>query len=86
MPTESQLRDAELRRRIGEKIDADLLPVLIPASIGGGHGSGAQCAACDQPITSTQVEYSTATKSGELNMHLGCHVIWQIECVARLDP
>ena len=84
MPTESQLRDAELRRRIGQLIDSGRLPCMIPASILGGYGSGKRCTACDQPITPSQIEYETHTESRRLNLHLGCHVLWQLECQTRL--
>lgn len=85
MPTESQLRDAELRRCIGEKIGAGRLPLMIPKLIDGGYGSGLRCAACDQPITSTQIEYGVDTDSGQLSLHLGCHVLWQMECQTRMQ-
>jgi len=40
----------------------------------------------DQPITRSQVEYDIdeVPSGAPLHLHLGCHVLWQIECVERL--
>jgi hypothetical protein len=84
MPTKSQLRDAELRLRVRERIANGRLPVRVPDHILGGYGSGHTCVACDQPITSAQVEYEVADcrNDAKLCFHLGCHVVWQLECAA----
>ena len=84
MPTESQLRDTALRLRVRERIENGRLPMMVPTLIEAGYGSGEVCVACDQPITSTQVEYELADcRDGRLLcFHLGCHVVWQIECAA----
>lgn len=82
MPTESQLRDEALRLRVRKLIEVGRLPVTVPQQIYAGYGSNRTCAACDKPITNTQVEYDVNDeRSGEpLNFHMGCHVLWQIEC------
>jgi hypothetical protein len=82
MPTESQLRDTALRQRVHQLIENGRLPVMPPAQINAGHGSGCLCAACDQQITSTQVEYEVEDESTHrrLRFHMGCHVVWQLEC------
>lgn len=86
MPTESQLRNALLRLRVRKRINAGRLPVMVPTRIDAGYGSGHVCVACDQPITSTQVEYELADyrDGSQLCFHLGCHVVWQVEC-SRLE-
>ena len=86
MPTESQLRDPALRARIRQRIDEGGLPVTVPKKINAGYGTGSRCAACDQPITRSQVEYDIdeVPAGAPLHLHLGCHVLWQIECVERL--
>jgi hypothetical protein len=86
MPTESQLRDTTLRVRVRELIADGRLPVMVPTRIDAGYGSGHVCVACAQPITSAQVEYELADyRDGRpLCFHLGCHVVWQIECAAAL--
>ena len=87
MPTEAQLRDAELRDRIRRWIDEGRLPVLLPDRICAGYGSGSKCPACEQPITTDQIEYDVESpRNGTpmLSLHLGCYVLWQIECVNRI--
>ena len=82
MPTESQLRDAALRQRVHQLIDDGRLPVMRSAQINAGYGSGCLCAACDQQITSIQVEYEVEDESTDrrLRFHMNCHVVWQLEC------
>ena len=70
MPTESQLRDTALRLRVRERIENGRLPAMAPSWIAGGYGAGRVCAACDEPITSTQVEY-------EVNQERGEQIVWQ---------
>jgi len=87
VPTEAQLRDGELRDRIRRWIDDGRLPVLLPDRICAGYGSGSKCPACEQPITSSQIEYDVEyPRNGTplLSLHLGCYVLWQIECVNRV--
>lgn len=86
MPTESQLKDTALRMRVRQLIDQGRLPLMIAQRIGAGYGSGCLCAACEQPITSTQVEYEVEDESTDrrLRFHMGCHVVWQLECAQAL--
>jgi hypothetical protein len=80
MPTESQLRDTELRMRVRQRIEQGTLPVVLPNKIFAGYGTGHRCVACDEEITQTQVEYEVAESPGRpLRFHLGCHVVWQLE-------
>jgi hypothetical protein len=85
MPTESQLRDTALRLRVRERIENGRLPAMVPSWIAGGYGAGSVCAACDEPITSTQVEYEVNDErdGSRLSFHLGCHVVWQLECLPK---
>jgi hypothetical protein len=82
MPTESQSRDTALRLRVRQRIENGQLPVVVSKQIAGGYGSGRVCVACDEPITSAQVEYEIKDERGDsqLRFHLGCHVLWQLEC------
>jgi hypothetical protein len=68
-------------------IDAGRLPLLLPDKISAGYGSGSKCNGCDQPVTRTQVEYDIedpGSGTAHLILHLGCYVLWQIECVKRI--
>jgi len=85
MPTESQLHDTALRLHVRELIENGRLPVILPRQISAGYGSGCVCVACGQPITDTQVEYDIEDdrNARQLSFHLGCHVVWQLECARR---
>ena len=86
-PTGSHLRDAELHARIRRLIDDGRLPLLLPDKISAGYGSGSRCHGCDQPVTLAQVEYTVEDHRDttvQLKLHLGCYVLWQVECVKRL--
>jgi hypothetical protein len=84
MPTESQLRDTALRLRVRELLQNGRLPAMLPKEIYAGYGEGNECLVCGQPITATQVEYEVAYDGSRLRLHLGCHVIWQMECHKRI--
>jgi hypothetical protein len=85
MPTEWPARDSALRLRVRELIENGRLPPMVPSQIAGGYGSGRVCAACDHPITSCQVEYEVNDErnGSRLSFHLGCHVMWQLECLPK---
>ena len=63
-------------------IDERELPAIIAKRIHAGYGSGLQCHACGRSITPEQLEYETLVPKA-LRLHLGCHVLWQIECLER---
>ena len=87
MPTESQIRDRELRSRVRKRIENGRLPLILSRDIAAGHGSGKNtCAACDQLITRDHIEYEVQSTRipVPLLFHFGCHVVWQIECAKRL--
>jgi len=85
MPTEWQSRESTLRVRVRERIENGRLPAIVLSQIAGGYGSGRTCAACDDPITSDQVEYEVHDErnGNRLTFHLGCHVMWQLECLPK---
>lgn len=85
MPTESQLRDAALRTFIEQRMNEGRLPLILTKTISVAAGSGTECAACGQTITTGQIEYQAfGPKYGAaLRLHWGCHVLWQLECVKR---
>ena len=82
---ESQLRDPELCTRIRWRIDVALLPVVLPGLIRSGYGVGHRSQACDLPIAREEIEYQVDLESGfSLSLYMGCYVLWQIECLARI--
>ena len=85
MPTESQLQDPRLRQHVCELIENGRLPVMLSEHISAGYGSGHRCVACDLPITNVQIEYevSDCRDGRPLSFHMGCHVVWQLECAQR---
>ena len=87
MATKSQLQDLELYDHISRCIDEGRLPVHLPERVSAGYGFGSKCHACDQSLTHREIEYSVEdprNAAAPLSLHLGCYVIWQIECVKRL--
>jgi hypothetical protein len=79
--TDPQFRDAVVRRRVRELIVQGKLP-LVPRTqrLAAGYGTGETCAACDQQITSAQMEYAVEGAGTPLSFHLGCCLIWELEC------
>jgi hypothetical protein len=79
MPTESHVL---LIFRIRQHLKNGHLPVMVPKQAAAGCGSGRVCEACNQPITSTQIECEVDDdRDGyRLRFHLDCHLIWQLEC------
>jgi hypothetical protein len=87
MHTECQLRDAELCARIHRLIDEGALPVFLADTIDAGYGSGLKCHGCDQPVIRSDIEcvvVNTKDPTALFRLHLGCFVLWQIECVKRM--
>jgi|SRR5215469_5044400 len=87
MLTEFRLRDLELHARIRQHIDEGWLPVFLPDRISARYGSGSKCHACNQPVAPSQVKYDVedpGNGTGRLSLHLGCYVLWQIECAKRM--
>jgi hypothetical protein len=81
MATDPQFRDAVLRRRVRQLIEQGRLPLAPPPQrLAAGYGTGHTCAACDEQITSAQMECSVEAAGIPLWFHLGCRLIWQLEC------
>ena len=89
MPAKFQLRDVALHAaQISRLIDERRLPVVLADKVSAGYGSGSKCNGCDQPITHTQIEYdvqNSGTYAARLILHLRCYVLWQSECVRRME-
>ena len=81
MATDPQFRDAVLRKRVRQLIEQGRLPLAPPTQgMAAGYGTGHTCAACDEQITSSQMEYAVEGTGTPLWFHLGCRLIWQLEC------
>ena len=87
MGTELQSRNAALRVSVRQRIERGRLPVVRPAQIAAGYGTGLLCEVCDHPITARQAEYEVEdSQTGrKLRFHSDCHAAWQFEC-AHLLP
>lgn len=81
MPNEAPLR--ELARRA---IRAGKLPREKPVGTWAGHGSGASCSVCEQPIKHDDVEYEVDVAHDgnnpgldQFRFHLRCFAVWEPE-------
>ena len=72
----STLRE-QVRRKL---IDAEL-PRHEPVRTWAGPGAGQRCAACDQPIPVSEIEYELQFADGidTLRFHRDCHAAWETE-------
>lgn len=87
MLIEYRLPHLERYARVRRHIEEGRLPLHLPDRIIAGHGSGAKCTACDQPVSADDIEYDVEDPRNEatrLNLHLECYLVWQIECVKRI--
>jgi hypothetical protein len=84
MARDPEFRDADVRRRVRHLIEQGRLPLAPPTQrMTAGYGTGHTCAACDQQITSSQMEYAVEGTGTPLWFHLGCRLIWQLECAQQ---
>src|SRR5262245_51956142 len=68
-----------LAQQIRDKLDAGLLPRVLPEKVFTRNGTGDPCAGCSQPIFPAQVEYEFETH----RLHAGCAGMWQAELRRR---
>ena len=81
MATDPQFRDTVVKGRVRQLLQQGRLPLAPPTQrMAAGYGSGHACAACEQQITSAQMEYAVEGAGTPLRFHLGCRLIWQLEC------
>jgi hypothetical protein len=82
MPTKPVRPESELRLLVQQRIKDRRLPIMRPAQIYAGHGSGTPCCVCDQPIERAKMEYEIPGPDAatRLKFHFACYVIWQQEC------
>jgi hypothetical protein len=62
-----------LADQIRDKLDAGLLPLVLPEKMWTGYGHGNPCDGCVQPIHPAQIEYHFLLDSGDVfRLHIGC--------------
>jgi hypothetical protein len=78
----------DLRARAHEKLSRAELPDGAPERLWAGPGSGADCALCDRPLESTDIEYECQFpaggergEAGICRFHVTCYAVWQVERV-----
>jgi hypothetical protein len=71
----------KLRERAAAMIATQQLPTAACTTILAGHGTGALCGLCGQPVNPTQIQYELADSRGSVGtrMHLWCHQAWCME-------
>jgi len=85
MEIDPQFRGAEVRARVRQLIEQGKLPVAPSIQrMATRYGTGQTCAGCDQRITSAEMEYAVEGAGTPLCFHLGCRLIWQLECAQLL--
>jgi hypothetical protein len=73
-----------LADQILDKLDAGVLPRVLPEKMWTGYGCGNPCNGCSQPIYPAQIEYHFPLDSGDvLRLHIGCLGMWLAELRRR---
>jgi hypothetical protein len=68
-----------LINQIRDKLDADLLPQVLPEKVRAGRGHGNSCNACDRAVLGGQLEYRFLTQDDSdkpLRFHFACLGLW----------
>jgi hypothetical protein len=68
-----------LAKHIRDKLDAGLLPLVLPERIWGSCGHGRSCSACDREVHPAQLEYRFRTQHDSdkpLRFHFACLGLW----------
>ena len=78
--------EAELRKLAREVLRKGTLPRREPDRTWGGHGVGAPCAVCGEPVRHDQIEYEIQFAHDGANpgldkyhLHLRCFAAWEME-------
>ena len=69
-----------LAHQIRNKVDAGVLPRVLPEKLWNAYGQGSPCHGCDQPIHPAQTQYGFFQESGDvIPLHIGCLGMWIAE-------
>jgi hypothetical protein len=81
MPNERRIRELARRALLDKK-----LPAKDPDRTWGGHGVGALCTICGEPVTPNDVEYEVQFAHDGANprlekyhLHIRCFAAWEME-------
>ena len=67
---------------VRQKLFFGTLPRDEPTKMWVGKGSGSLCDVCDQPITSTEIEYEPDFSDRRVfRFHLNCIEVWHQQCL-----
>jgi hypothetical protein len=70
-----------IRVRVRQMLETGRLPCDEPGKVWAGRGVGTHCAACGEPIATSDIEFEVDLVSGaSLRLHRTCHEIWREEC------
>jgi hypothetical protein len=75
-----------LADHIRDKLDAGLVPRVLPGKMGTGYGRGNSCDGCGDPINPAQVEYEFRIEGDSdhvFRLHIGCFGMWLAELRRR---
>jgi hypothetical protein len=73
-----------LAEQIRDKLDAGMLPRVLPEKMWTGYGHGIPCNGCSLPIHPAQIEYHFLVDSGDVfRLHIGCLGMWIAELRRR---
>jgi hypothetical protein len=79
MPERISLAD-----QIRDKLDAGVLPRVLPEKMWTGYGQGNPCDGCGEPIHPAQIEYECIRESDDVvRLHIGCLGMWLAELRRR---
>jgi hypothetical protein len=75
----------DVAAKLHDKIAGGLLPIPTepPGKVWVGHGDGRACDVCDEPITTTDLEYEIDLADRTLRFHSKCLTAWHQERIDR---
>jgi hypothetical protein len=75
---------SSLADQIRDKLNAGLLPRVLPEKMLTCYGQDNPCNGCSQPIHAAQIEYHFLLGSGDVfRLHIGCMGMWLAELRRR---
>jgi hypothetical protein len=76
----------EIRVRIHEMIQTGRVPCATDDQVWAGRSIGTHCAACVEPIASSDMEFEVLVGTTTLRFHRSCYAIWREECESSAQP